>query len=71
MNTLNTLNKLVNVAYNNTPATVAKAAGLSEHLVSKAEGYTDLLRFMAVLDKNNTVQVAEWLDTLPDDVGTL
>lgn len=71
MNTLNTLNKLVNVAYNNTPATVARKAGLSEHLIGKAEGYTDLLRFMAVLDKNNTATVAEWLDTLPEDVGAL
>lgn len=67
MNTLTNLNKLVNIAYNNTPAQVARKAGLSDHLIGKAEGYTDLLRFLAVLDKSNTAQVANWLDSLDDE----
>lgn len=71
MNTLHTLTKLTIVAYNNTPASVAKKAGLSDHLVSKAEGYTDLLRFLAVLDKANTTQVANWLDSLGDDLDAI
>lgn len=71
MNTLHTLTKLTIVAYNNTPASVAKKAGLSDHLVQKAENYRDLLRFVGVLDKANTAQVANWLDSLGDDLDAI
>lgn len=67
MSTLATLQKIVKVSFNNSPASVARQAGLSDHLVAKAESYNNLLSFLAVLDKGNTAQVANWLDSLADE----
>lgn len=66
MTTLATLQKIVKVAFNYTPAQLAVNAGLSDHLVTKASNYTSVTSFLAQLDQVSTKQVANWLDSLDD-----